>query len=101
MLKRLFLVIFILQSFATTAWAGMDMSQFNQAEKSQMQIMHHSMNMNENLQLEAAGETARQRTEQMVDEGRRGHRVGLIPGLVRARPYARLCTPPKPAHRAR
>jgi len=47
MLKRLFLVIFILQSFATTAWAGMDMSQFNQAEKSQMQIMHHSMNMNE------------------------------------------------------
>ena len=35
---------------------------------------HHSMNMNENLQLEAAGETARQRTEQMVYEGRRGHR---------------------------
>ena len=35
---------------------------------------HHSMNMNENLQLEAAGETARQRTEQMVGEGRRGDR---------------------------
>ena len=35
---------------------------------------HHSMNMNENLQMEAAGETARQRTEQMVGEVRRGHR---------------------------
>ncbi len=47
MLKRLFLVIFILQSFATSAWAGMDMSQFNQAEKSQMQIMHNAMDMSE------------------------------------------------------
>jgi len=45
MLKRLFLVIFILQSFATSAWAGVDMSQFNQAEKSQMQIMHSAMSM--------------------------------------------------------
>jgi hypothetical protein len=47
MLKRLFLVMFILQSFATGAWAGMDMSQLNQAEKSKMQIMHHVMNMDE------------------------------------------------------
>lgn len=47
MLKRLFLVIFIIQSFATGAWAGINMSQFNQAEKTQMQIMHHSMNMDE------------------------------------------------------
>lgn len=47
MLKRLFLVIFILQSFATSAWAGMDMYQFNQAEKSQMQIMHSAMDMSE------------------------------------------------------
>jgi hypothetical protein len=47
MLKRLFLVIFILQSFATSAWAGMDMSEFNQAEKSQMRIMHNAMDMSE------------------------------------------------------
>lgn len=46
MLKRLFLVIFILQSFATSALAGMDMSQVNQAEKSKMQIMHQAMDMN-------------------------------------------------------
>lgn len=45
MLKRLFLAIFILQSFATSAWAGMDMSQLNQAEKSQMQIMHQTIGM--------------------------------------------------------
>ncbi len=47
MLKRLFLVIFILQSFATGALAGMDMSKVNQAEKYQMQIMHNAMDMNE------------------------------------------------------
>ena len=35
---------------------------------------HRSMNMNENLQMEAAGEMARQRTEQMVGETHRGHR---------------------------
>lgn len=41
MLKRLFLVFFILQSLTTSALAGMDMSTVNQAEKSQMPIMHH------------------------------------------------------------
>jgi hypothetical protein len=47
MLKRLFVFIFILQVFATSAWGGMDMSQLNQAETAKMQIMHHMMTMNE------------------------------------------------------
>ena len=34
---------------------------------------HRSQNMNENLQLEAAGEMARQRTERMVGETHPGH----------------------------
>jgi len=38
MLKRLLLVIFILQSLASTAWAGMEMPQ-----QTQMQIMHQAM----------------------------------------------------------
>jgi hypothetical protein len=46
MLKRLFLVIFILHSLTTSALAGMDMSKVNQAEKSQMPIMHHVMVIN-------------------------------------------------------
>lgn len=40
MLKRLFIIIFTLQTFATSAWAGIDVSQLNQAEMSKMQMMH-------------------------------------------------------------
>jgi hypothetical protein len=43
MLKRLFLVIFILQSLASTAWAGMDMSRSNAYQQTQMQILQSSM----------------------------------------------------------
>jgi hypothetical protein len=46
MLKRLFLVILILQSITTSALTGMDMSKVNQAGKSQMHIMHHVMDIN-------------------------------------------------------
>lgn len=45
MLKRLFLAIFLLQSFALNAWAGVNMSQANQAEQTQMKIMHQMSNM--------------------------------------------------------
>ncbi|GKT12066.1 MAG: hypothetical protein ISEC1_P1040 [Thiomicrorhabdus sp.] len=51
MLKRLFLVIFILQSFALNAWAGMNMSQANQAEQTQMKIMHQTLDMGHMQQL--------------------------------------------------
>lgn len=47
MLKRLFIIIFILQTFAASAWAGMDMSQLNQAEISKMQMMHNILTSNE------------------------------------------------------
>jgi len=40
MLKQLLIVIFVLQGFAFNAMAGTNMSQFNQAEITQMQIMH-------------------------------------------------------------
>ena len=40
MLKRLLIVIFVLQSFAFNALASTNMSQLNQAEIAKMQIMH-------------------------------------------------------------
>lgn len=68
MLKRLFLVIFILQSFATSAWAGMDMSQLNQAEKSQMHIMHQMMNMDEmQTMLSSSGSKVASQMHSMMD----------------------------------
>jgi hypothetical protein len=63
MLKRLFLVIFILQSFATSALAGMDMSKVNQSEKYQMHMMHHIMNMDEKqTMLSSSGSNAQMQT---------------------------------------
>ncbi len=44
MLKRLLIVIFVLQGFAFNAMASTNMSQFNQAEITQMQIMHQATN---------------------------------------------------------
>ncbi len=44
MLKRLFVFIFILQSFALTATAGMTTTNLNPAEKIQMQLMHTQVN---------------------------------------------------------
>ncbi len=68
MLKRLFLVIFILQSFATGALAGMDMSKVNQAEKSQMHIMHHVMDINEmQTMLSSSGSKVNSQMQSMMD----------------------------------
>jgi hypothetical protein len=44
MLKRLLIVIFVLQSVAFNAMAGTNMSQLNQAEITQMQLMHQASN---------------------------------------------------------
>ncbi len=43
MFRRLLIVIFILQSIALNAMASTNMSQFNQAEKIKMQIMHQTL----------------------------------------------------------
>ncbi|PLA74942.1 hypothetical protein CYQ88_03315 [Hydrogenovibrio sp. SC-1] len=59
MLKRLFLVIFILQSFATTAYAGMDMSNLNQADKIKMQFMHQVMDKNNIHSSDGAGQNSK------------------------------------------
>ena len=46
MLKCLFVVIFILNTLASSAWAGMNVSQLNQAETAKMQILHDMTDMN-------------------------------------------------------
>jgi len=45
MLKRLFVLFFILQSFASMAMANIMTSQLNKAEQTKMQMMHHMMSM--------------------------------------------------------
>ncbi len=42
MLKQVLIVIFVLQGFAFNAMASTNMSQFNQAEITKMQIMHQT-----------------------------------------------------------
>ncbi|MBO1928288.1 hypothetical protein J3998_11960 [Thiomicrorhabdus sp. 6S2-11] len=38
-------MLFLIQSLAGSAWAGIDMSMINGAEKTQMQMMHANMKM--------------------------------------------------------
>lgn len=54
MFKRFFLIIFISQTLASTAWGGVSMSDFTHIEKTKMQIMHQVMNINpETMQFNA------------------------------------------------
>jgi hypothetical protein len=43
MFKKIFIILFLFQSLAGSAWAGVDMSMMNNSEKSQMQMMHADM----------------------------------------------------------
>ena len=49
MLKHLLIVIFVLQGFAFNAMASTNMSQFNQAEITKMQIMHQTVDNQANV----------------------------------------------------
>ncbi|MBD3612324.1 MAG: hypothetical protein HUJ13_07945 [Hydrogenovibrio crunogenus] len=54
MFKRFFLIIFISQTLASTAWGGVSMSDFTHVEKTRMQIMHQMMDINpETMQVNA------------------------------------------------
>lgn len=43
MFKKFLIMLFLIQSLAGSAWAGIDMSMINGAEKTQMQMMHTNM----------------------------------------------------------
>ncbi|QCU89793.1 hypothetical protein [Thiomicrorhabdus sediminis] len=43
MFKKLLIILYLLQSFAGSAWAGLDMSMMNAAQKTQMQMLHGSI----------------------------------------------------------
>uniref|UniRef100_Q31FA9 Secreted protein n=1 Tax=Hydrogenovibrio crunogenus (strain DSM 25203 / XCL-2) TaxID=317025 RepID=Q31FA9_HYDCU len=54
MFKRFFLIIFISQTLASTAWGGVSMSDFTHVEKTRMQIMHQVMDITpETMQVNA------------------------------------------------